>query len=137
MEAVPEGVNKLPTWGGGPGSYYIDAETQSVSTWSGASKIYVTGNVDLSDGDTDALAPRFAPDYRSEIYLLKRSTLKLGEISAIKFNVAAIYIAEEATLETVGLLKANNNTEVYNHNTGAGPNVDPVEFEICTRSVRR
>ena len=117
LEAVPEGVNKLPTWGAGPGSYYIDAETQSVFTWSGASKIYVTGNVDLSDGDTDALAPRFAPDNRSEIYLLKGATLKLGEISAINFNVAAIYIAEEATLETAGLLIANNSTKVYNHGT--------------------
>ena len=26
LDAVPAGVNKLPTWGAGPGSYYIDAE---------------------------------------------------------------------------------------------------------------
>ena len=115
LEAVPEGVNKLPTWGAGAGSYFIDAETQSVSTWSGASKIYVTGTVDLSDGDTSAEAPKFAPDYRSEIFLLKGATLKLGEVSAINFNVAAIYIAEGATLETAGVLKANSSTKVYNH----------------------
>ena len=129
LDAVPAGVNKLPTQGAGPGSYYIDAETQSVSTWSGASKIYVTGTVDLSNGDTDATTPKFAPDYRSKIYLLKGATLKLGEVSAINFNVDAIYIAEGATLETAGLLKANSNTKVYNHGT-----IKVGTFEVNTSS---
>lgn len=129
LDAVPAGVNKLPTWGAGAGSYYIDAETQSVSTWAGASKIYVTGTVDLSSGDTDAEHPKFAPDYRSEIYLLKGATLKLGEVSAINFNVDAIYIAEGATLETAGLLKANSNTKVYNHGT-----IKVGTFEVNTSS---
>ena len=129
LDAVPAGVNKLPTWGAGAGSYFIDAETQSVSTWAGASKIYVTGTVDLSNGDTDATAPKFAPDYRSEIYLLKGATLKLGEVSAINFNVDAIYIAEGATLETAGLLKANSNTKVYNHGT-----IKVGTFEVNTSS---
>lgn len=129
LDAVPEGVNRLSPNGGGAGSYYIDAETQSVSTWSGASKIYVTGTVDLSNGDTDATAPKFAPDYRSEIYLLKGATLKLGEVSAINFNVDAIYIAEGATLETAGLLKANSNTKVYNHGT-----IKVGTFEVNTSS---
>ena len=129
LDAVPAGVNKLPTWGAGAGSYYIDAETQSVSTWSGASKIYVTGTVDLSNGDTDATAPKFAPDYRSEIYLLKGATLKLGEVSAINFNVDAIYIAEGATLQTAGILKANTNTKVYNHGT-----INVGTFEVNTSS---
>ena len=129
LDAVPAGVNKLPTWGAGPGSYFIDAETQSVSTWSGASKIYVTGTVDLSVGDTDAEHPKFAPDYRSEIYLLKGATLKLGEVSAINFNVDAIYIAEGATLETAGLLKANSSTKVYNHGT-----IKVGTFEVNTSS---
>ena len=117
VDAVPEGVNRLPTWGGGPGSYFIDEETQTASTWSGASTIYVTGTVDLSDGDTNAEAPKFAPDYRSEIYLIRGATLKLGEISAITLNVDAIYIAAGATLEASGLLKANNSTKIYNHGT--------------------
>ena len=129
LDAVPAGVNKLPTWGAGAGSYFIDAETQSVSTWSGASKIYVTGTVDLSNGDTDATTPKFAPDYRSEIYLLKGSTLKLGEVSAIMFNVDAIYIAEGATLQTAGILKANSNTKVYNHGT-----ISVGTFEVNTSS---
>ena len=129
LDAVPAGVNKLPTWGAGAGSYYIDAETQSVSTWAGASKIYVTGTVDLSNGDTDATAPKFAPDYRSEIYLLKGATLKLGEVSAINFNVDAIYISEGATLQTAGLLKANSNTKVYNHGT-----IKVGTFEVNTSS---
>jgi len=115
LKEVPEGVNKLPTWGGGPGSYYIDPETQSVSTWSGASNIYVTGSVDLSADDTNAEAPRFAPDYRSEIYLLEGATLKLGEVSALNFNVDAIYIAEGATLQSDYSLWANNSTKIYNH----------------------
>ena len=129
LDAVPEGVNKLPTWGAGPGSYYIDSETQSVSTWSGASKIYVTGTVDLSDGDTDVTAPKFAPDYRSEIYLLTGATLKLAELSATTLNVDAIYIAEGATLETAGILKANSNTKIYNHGT-----IKAGTFEVNTSS---
>ena len=116
-DVVPEGVNKLPSWGGGAGTYYINAETQSVSTWSGASTIYVTGTVDLSDSDTDANYPKFAPDYRSVIYLIEGATLKLGEVSAITLNVDAIYIAAGATLEASGLLKANNSTKIYNHGT--------------------
>ena len=129
LEEVPEGINKLPTSGGGAGSYYIDAATLSVSTWSGASKIYVTGTVDLSNGDTDAEHPKFAPDYRSEIYLLKGSTLKLAELSASTLNVDAIYIAEGATLQTAGLLKANSNTKVYNHGT-----IKVGTFEVNTSS---
>lgn len=129
LEEVPEGVNKLPTLGGGAGSYYIDAATQSVSTWAGASKIYVTGTVDLSDGDTDATAPKFAPTITSEIYLLKDSKLILGEVSAINFNVAAIYIADGATLQTAGILKANTNTKVYNHGT-----IKVGTFEVNTSS---
>ena len=129
LDAVPEGVNKLPTQGAGAGSYYIDAETQSVSTWAGASKIYVTGTVDLSDGDTDAGALKFAPDYRSEIFLLKGATLKLGKVSAINFNVAAIYIADGATLETADILKANSSTKVYNHGT-----IRVGTFEVNTSS---
>ena len=129
LDAVPAGVNKLPTWGAGAGSYFIDAETQSVSTWSGASKIYVTGTVDLSVGDTDVEHPKFAPDYRSEIYLLKGATLKLAELSATYFNVDAIYIAEGATLQTAGILKANTNTKVYNHGT-----IKVGTFEVNTSS---
>ena len=129
LDAVPEGINKLPTSGGGAGSYYIDAATQSVSTWAGASKIYVTGTVDLSDGDTDATTPKFAPTNTSEIYLLKDSKLILGEVSAINFNVAAIYIANGATLQTAGLLKANSNTKVYNHGT-----IKVGTFEVNTSS---
>ena len=117
LDAVPEGVNQLPKWGAGAGTYYINAESQSVSTWSGASTIYVTGTVDLSDSDTDANSPKFAPDYRSVIYLIEGATLKLGEVSAINLNVDAIYIAAGATLEASGLLKANNSTKIYNHGT--------------------
>jgi hypothetical protein len=131
LDAVPEGVNRLSPNGAGAGSYFIDAETESVSTWSGASKIYVTGTVDLSAGDGDASATtwKFAPDNRSEIYLLKGSTLKLGTNSSINFNVHAIYIADGATLQTTGLLKANSNTKVYNHGT-----IRVGTFEVNTSS---
>ena len=117
LDAVPAGVNQLSPNGAGPGTYYINNETQSVSTWAGASHIYVTGTVDLSDEDASVGVPKFAPSNSSVIYLIEGSTLKLGEISAINFNVDTIYIAESATLETAGFLKANTNTKVYNHGT--------------------
>jgi hypothetical protein len=117
LDAVPEGVNQLPPDGGGAGSYYINAETQSVSTWAGASHIYVTGTVDLSDEDASVGVPKFNPSNSSVIYLIEGATLKLGEVSAINLNVDAIYIAAGATLETSGLLKANNSTKIYNHGT--------------------
>ena len=131
LDAVPEGVNRLPANGAGPGSYFIDAQTQSVSTWAGASKIYVSGTVDLSDGDGDTSATtwKFAPSNTSEIYLLKDSKLILGAASAFNFNVAAIYIAEGATLETAGLFKANTSTKVYNHG-----NIKVGTFEVNTSS---
>ena len=128
------GVSRLPTNGAGAGSYFIDAATTSVSTWSGASKIYVTGTVDLSDGDGDASATtwRFAPDYRSEIYLVKGSKLILGEASATNFNVAAIYVGEDATLETAKKLILNNNTKVYTHEKGT---IKVKDLEVNTTSV--
>ncbi len=124
LDAVPEGVNQLPTLGGGANSWYIDESNTSVSTYAGASKIYVKGNVDLSQGDTNEV-PKFSPSNSSEVYLLKGATLKLGTNSAINFNIAAIYIAEGATLETAGVLKANNSTKVYNHGTIKAGSFEP------------
>ena len=117
LKAVPEGTNKLPADGGGAGSWYIDASTTKVSTWAGASKVYVTGTVDLSTGDTDATAPRFQVSTTSEVYLLEGSKLILGEVSAQNFIGAAIYIAEGATLETDYPLLLNSGIDVYNHGT--------------------
>ena len=128
LAEVPERVNKLPTLGAVPGSYYIEGSYQTVSTWSGASKIYVKGTVDLSADDTNAEAPRFAPDYRSEIYLLEGATLKLGEVSALNFK-GIIYIAEGAKLETANHLKINGTSKVYNHGT-----VSAKIFEVNTSS---
>ena len=129
LDAVPEGVNKLPENGASAGSYFIDGTTQSVSTWAGASKIYVTGTVDLSVGDTDAEHPRFAPDYRSEIYLIKGATLKLGKMSAQTFK-GTIYIAGGATFETTEHLMINGTSEVYNHGTISVPSL-----EVNTSSI--
>ena len=129
LDAVPEGVNKLPENGGGAGSYFIDGTTLSVSTWAGASKIYVTGTVDLSVGDTDADHPRFAPDYRSEIYLIKGATLKIGKMSAQTFK-GTIYIAGGATLETTEHLMINGTSEVYNHGSISVPSL-----EVNTSSI--
>jgi len=129
LEEVPEGVNKLPTNGGGAGNYYIDETTTQVQTWAGKSNIYVKGTVDLSADDTNAQSFKFGPSITSEIYLLKGATLKLGELSAINLNVDAIYIAEGATLETAGLLKLNNYTKVYNHGT-----IKAKTFEVNTSS---
>jgi len=128
LKAVPEGVNKLPEGGGGAGSYYIDASTTKVSTWAGASKIYVTGTVDLSAGDTDATAPKFAPDYRSEIFLLEGATLKLGRVSAQNFK-GTIYIAQGATLASDESLMINGDSKVYNHGL-----INVPYFEVNTSS---
>ena len=128
LAEVPQGVNELPADGGGPGSYYIDASTTKVSTWAGASKIYVTGTVDLSAGDTDATAPRFAPDYRSEIFLLEGATLKLGRVSAQNFK-GTIYIAQGATLASDESLMINGDSKVYNHGLIKVP-----YFEVNTSS---
>jgi len=117
LKAVPEGAKKLPADGGGAGSWYIDASTTKVRTWAGASKVYVTGTVDLSAGDTDAADPRFQVSTTSEIYLLEGATLKIGKASAENFIGAAIYIAEGATLETDYPLLLNSGIDVYNHGT--------------------
>ena len=133
-DALPtdENVTKLSDNGAGAGNYYIDETTQSVSTWAGASKIYVMGVVDLSDGDGDASASswKFAPSNTSEIYLLKDAKLILGEASAKNFNVAAIYIAEDATLESAYSLWANSNTKIYNHGT-----INVKDLQVNTTSV--
>ena len=116
LDAVPEGVNKLPAYGGVGESYYIEGNYDYVETYALAQRLYVKGTVDLSDGDTDSQYPRFRPKIGSEVYLLEGSKLILGEASAFNFYVT-IYIAEGATLETAGLLKANTNTKMYNHGT--------------------
>lgn len=128
LEEAPEGIGKLPKSGGGPGSYLVEGSYNVVTTWAGASKIYVKGTVDLSADDTNAEAPRFAPDYRSEIYLLEGATLKLGEVSALNFK-GIIYIAEGAKLETANHLKINGTSKVYNHGT-----ISADIFEVNTSS---
>ena len=128
LDAVPEGVTKLPEGEVGAGSYFIDAETQSVSTNSGASQIYVVGTVDLSTGDTNSGAPRFAPDYRSESFLLEGATLKLGRASAQNFK-GTIYIAQGATLASDESLMATSDSKVYNHGS-----INVPYFEVNTSS---
>ena len=129
-DAVPADIDNddhhLSDNGAGAGTYFIDNNNNSVSTW-GATTIYVKGTVDLSSEDTST--PKFAPSNSSEIYLVKDSKLILGVASATNFNVAAIYIAEGATLETATTLKANNKTKIYNHGT-----IKASSFEVNTSS---
>ena len=119
LATEPSSVTNLPASGGGKGSYLVEGSYDVVTTWSGASKIYVKGTVDLSanDGDASAQTWRFMPDVKSEVYLLKDSKLILGKNSAFNFNVDAIYIAEGATLQTEFSLLANSGTRIYNHGT--------------------
>jgi len=111
------GIDKLPINGGGAKSWYIDEAYDLVQTYGGAAKLYVKGTVDLSENDGDASATtwRFQPSNTTEVYLLEGSKLILGEASAKNFNVAAIYIAEGATLQSDYSLWANNLTKIYNH----------------------
>ena len=131
---IPAGVEQLSANGGGAGSYYIDKNNTSVSTWSGASKIYVKGTVDLTNGDGDKSATtwNFMPSNTSEIYLTEGAKLILGEASAYNFNVAAIYIAEDATLETDYKLILNNQTKVYTHGKGT---IKVKDLEVNTTSI--
>lgn len=110
------GIDELPTNGGGAKSWYIDKAYDLVQTY-GAAKLYVKGTVDLSknDGDASATTWIFQPSIFTEVYLPKGSKLILGAASAKNFNVAAIYIAEGATLQSDYSLWANNSTKIYNH----------------------
>ena len=141
LATEPSGVTKLPTWGSGPGSYLVEGSYNEVATWSGASKIYVKGTVDLSTNDGDASAERwrFMPDNRSEVYLLKDSKLILGKNSAKNFNVAAIYIAEGATLQSDYSLWANNSTKIYNHGNiiveSFKPNTSSILYNVGTMTA--
>ena len=117
LAEVPAGVEKLPKNGGGAKSWYIDEAYDLVQTYGGAAKLYVKGTVDLSvnDGDASATTWIFQPSNTTEVYLLEGSKLILGAASAKNFNVAAIYIAEGATLQSDYSLWANNLTKIYNH----------------------
>lgn len=123
LDKVPDGVEKLPADKDevNGGTYFIDATTQkAVMRLTGT--IYVTGTVDLSGSDN------FEVNAGTEIYLIKRSTLKLGENSALNLK-GDIYIAEGATLETAGHLKVNGASKIYNHGT-----VSAGTFEVNTTS---
>ena len=123
LDKVPDGVEKLPADKDevNGGTYYIDATTQkAVMRLTGT--IYVTGTVDLSGSDNFEVNPG------TEIYLIKGSTLKLGENSALNLK-GDIYIAEGATLETAGHLKVNGASKIYNHGT-----VSAGTFEVNTTS---
>jgi hypothetical protein len=123
LDAVPEGVEKLPADKNevNGGTYYIDATTQK-AVMRLVGTIYVTGNVDLSNSDN------FEVNAGTKIYLVKGSTLKLGETSALNLK-GDIYIAGNARLETAGHLKVNGASKIYNHGT-----VSVGTFEVNTTS---
>ena len=127
---VPEGVNKLSKYGGGANSWYIDEAYEMVQTYGGASKLYVKGDIDLSEGDTNAATPRFQVSTTSEIYLLEGATLKIGQVSAENLIGAAIYIAEGATLTTDYPLLLNSGIDVYNHGT-----INVKDLQVNTNSI--
>ena len=135
------GIDKLPINGGGAKSWYIDEAYNLVQTYGGAAKLYVKGTVDLSENDGDASATtwRFQPSITTEVYLLEGSKLVLGEASAKNFNVAAIYIAEGATLQSDYSLWANNLTKIYNHgNIIVGsfkPNTSSILYNVGTMTA--
>ena len=113
----PEGAKKLSQYGSGAGSWYIDEAYDMVQTYGGASKLYVKGNIDLSEGDTNYDYPRLNLSTTSELYLLEGATLKIGNVSAERLVCAAIYIAEGATLTTDYPILLNSGMNVYNHGT--------------------
>ena len=126
----PEGVSKLNKYGSGPGSWYIDEAYDMVQTYGGASKLYVKGNIDLSEGDTNYDYPRLNISTTTELYLVEGATLKIGQVSAERLVCAAIYIAEGATLTTDYPLLLNSGMDVYNHGT-----INVKDLQVNTNSV--
>ena len=112
MDDVPAtGVTKLPAEGGGANTpWFIDAETQSVTTWNTDGTLYVKGNVDLSNSNFD-----INPGW--QIYLVKGSTLKLSATSAENLK-GDYYIGKDATLETDSKLVLNSGAKIYIHEEG-------------------
>ena len=127
---VPAGVSKLNKYGSGAGSWYIDEAYEMVQTYGGASKLYVKGDIDLSEGDTNYDYPRLNLSTTSELYLLEGATLKIGDVSAERLVCAAIYIAEGATLTTNYPILLNSGMNVYNHGT-----IDVKDLQVNTNSV--
>ena len=116
----PENASELPTWGGNAGikdAFYIEKAYEMVQTYGGASKLYVKGNIDLSEGDTNYDYPRLNLHPETELYLLEGATLKIGNVSAERLVCAAIYIADGATLTTDYPILLNSGMNVYNHGT--------------------
>ena len=125
LNDVPNGVQKLPVDGGGAGTpWFIDGETQSVSTWLTGGTLYVKGYVDLSSSNFD-----INPDW--QIYLVKGSTLKISAASA-ETLLGVYYVGEDATLETLGSLKLNSGAKVYTHEKGT---VKVKDIEVNTNSI--
>lgn len=130
---VPEGVSELPTWGGNAGlkdAFYIEKAYDMVQIHSGAAKLYVKGDIDLSEGDTNYDYPRLNLSTTSELYLLEGATLKIGNVSAERLVCAAIYIAEGATLTTDYPILLNSGMNVYNHGT-----INVKDLQVNTNSV--
>ena len=126
----PEGVNKLGKYGSGSGSWYIDEAYDMVQTYGGASKLYVKGNIDLSEGDTNYDYPRLNLSTTTELYLLEGATLKIGNVSAERLVCAAIYIADGATLTTDYPILLNSGMNVYNHGT-----INVKDLQVNTNSI--
>ena len=129
---VPAGVSELPDWGGNAGlkdAFYID-KAYNVHIYNGAAKLYVKGEIDLSEGDTNPDVPRFQVSTTSEIYLLEGATLKIGQVSAERLVCAAIYIADGATLTTDYPILLNSGMKVYNHGT-----INVKDLQVNTNSV--
>ena len=126
----PDGTKKLSQYGSGPGSWYINEAYDMVQTYGGASKLYVKGSIDLSEGDTNYDYPRFTLSTTTELYLLEGATLKIGNVSAERLVCAAIYIAEGATLTTDYPILLNSGMDVYNHGT-----INVKDLQVNTNSV--
>ena len=128
----PENAKELPTWGGNAGlnnAFYIE-KAYNVQIYNGAAKLYVKGDIDLSEGDTNPDVPRFQVSTTSEIYLLEGATLKIGQVSAERLVCAAIYIAEDATLTTDYPILLNSGMDVYNHGT-----INVKDLQVNTNSI--
>ena len=120
-DEIPTTAQAMPNSQGGAGPYYIDENTTQVDSWSSQCVIYVKGNVDMSN-------KTFSLNSGAKVYLTEGSSLKLGSYAADGLNIA-FYIANNATLETTGLLKVQT-YPVYNHGT-----IKAKSYEINSTSI--
>ena len=113
LKEVPEGVGKLPNWGGNAGlasSFYIDEAYQMFQTYNGAAKLYVKG-IYIAEGATLQTDYKFWANSGIKIYNHGTIISKSFEpnFSSFLYNVG--------TLTTESVTAESNDSRIVNDGT--------------------